>query len=28
VFTQDDRTGIIDKIFSEEMESIKGGDYK
>ena len=28
VFTQNDRTSIIDKIFSEEMESIKGGDYK
>jgi len=28
VFTQDDRTRIIDKLFSEEMEQIKKGEYK
>jgi len=28
VFTQDDRDRIIDKLFSEEMEQIKQGEYK
>jgi len=28
LFTQDDRTRIIDKLFSEEMEQIKKGEYK
>ena len=27
IFTQDDRDRIIDKLFSEEMEQIKKGDY-
>lgn len=28
VFTNDDREQIINKVFSEEMEQIKKGDYK
>ena len=28
VFTKDKRDAIIDKLFSEEMESIKQGEYK
>jgi hypothetical protein len=28
IFTNDDRGQIIDKIFSEEMEQIKKGEYK
>ena len=28
VFTDDDRSSILDKIFSEEMEQIKKGEYK
>ena len=28
IFTNDDRISIIDKIFSEEMEQIKKGEYK
>ena len=28
IFTNDDRGQIIDKIFSEEMEQIKRGEYK
>jgi hypothetical protein len=28
VFTIEDRANIIDKIFSEEMEQIKAGEYK
>ena len=28
IFNDDDRTSIIDKIFSEEMSQIKNGEYK
>ena len=28
IFTQDDRDRIINKLFSEEMEQIKRGEYK
>tara|TARA_B110000977_G_C10706079_1_gene349325 strand:+ start:146 stop:487 length:342 start_codon:yes stop_codon:yes gene_type:complete len=28
VFTQTDRDALIDKLFGEEMEQIKQGDYK
>jgi len=28
IFTQDDRSSIIDRVFSEEMEQIKKGEYK
>lgn len=28
IFNQDDRTAIIDRVFSEEMDLIKKGEYK
>ena len=28
VFKQEDRDALLDKLFSEEMDQIKNGDYK